>query len=391
MSMQVDRFLSDSGGNFTETAPRPPVPGEENELHSNGGTSTRSSSSHKSQLSSKSHTSSSKSGGRSDNHHSPAATPRRSNLDKSHLVGGSSSFHHDSTRCKLGDDVEAPLGFEPEGSAASSPPFTENSTPPYLKWAENIEFLLEDREGIQLFKQFLDQEYSSYPLDFWFACKGFKEGVSSSDSEKIQSLIKLIYRKYIRPEHIKLPPDMKKSITAKYKKQNYDKGIFQEAQTLIQEQMSTETYPLFLKSDVYVQYVQYGGESPKTISNTSSGSNSARPLSGPLPTVPEGEELKQEDLKSSPFPPLSASSVASSANNTTILPLTSESLSATYTTRVNNPVPRPFAKPEGYVQHLVIFMYLSSSLVNFLYTFPALLSCVSQLLLLLRGYICTDN
>lgn len=340
MSMQVDRFLSDSGGNFTQSAPRPPVPGEENELQSNGGTSTRSSSSHKSQLSTKSHTSSGKSG-RSDNHHSPAATPRRSNLDKSHFVGS-----HDVS-CK--EDMEAPLGFEPEGSAASSPPFNENSPPPYLKWAENIEALFEDLEGVRLFKKFLDQESSSNPLDFWFACKGLQEGVQSDEEEKIQSLVKLIYKRYIRGDHLQLPTDMKKSITTKFKKQSYNQGIFKEAQMLIQSRMSNDTYPLFLKSDIYVQYVQLGGESPKTISNTSSGSNSARPLSGPLPTVHEGEELREEDLKSASSTIVGAHSGSSAAitANTTILPLTPESLTATYSVR--GAASTKFAIPEGYV------------------------------------------
>jgi axin 1 len=338
--MQVDRFLSDSGGNFTESAPRPPVPGEENELQSNGGTSTRSSSSHKSQLSSKSHTSSGKSG-RSENHHSPAATPRRSNLDKSHLLAS-----HDVVSCK--EDMEAPLGFEPEGSAASSPPFNENSPPPYLKWAENIESLFEDLDGVRLFKKFLDQESSSNPLDFWFACKGLQEGVQSDNEEKIQSLVKLIYKRYIRGDHLQLPTDMKKSITTKFKKQIFNQGIFKEAQMLVQSRMSNDTYPLFLKSDIYVQYVQQGGESPKTISNTSSGSNSARPLSGPLPTVHEGEELRQEDLKAVATTIVGAHSGSSvSTANTTILPLTSEALNATYSVR--GAASTKFAIPEGYV------------------------------------------
>ena len=355
----MDRFLHDSGGNFTESAPRPPVPGEENELQSNGGTSTRStgSSSHKS------HTSSSKSA-RSDLSHSPAATPRRSNLDKSNKISSSSSgsIQNDNTSTKGKskgklEDEEAPLGFEPEGSAASSPQFTENSTPPYLKWAENIEALLDDREGVRLFKQFLDQEYTSNPLDFWFACKGLKVGVHEDEEEKIQRLVKLIYKRYIKGDHLNLPTDVKRSITAKYKREKYEQGIFHDAQTIIQNRMSNDTYPLFLKSDIYVQYIQHGGESPKTISNTSSGSNSARPTLGPLPTVHEGEELKQEDIKntSSIGPP------NSSINNPTILPLTPESLTATYPTRLSSAPPKPFAIPEGYVcfvsHHYVLLIF----------------------------------
>jgi axin 1 len=53
--------------------------------------------------------------------------------------------------------------------------------------------------------------------------------------------------------------------------------------------MRKNTYPLFLKSDLFVQYIQKGGESPK--STSTSGSNSVRPTSGPLPTLLEDQEL----------------------------------------------------------------------------------------------------
>ena len=287
MSIEVHQFLNDASGNFTETAPRPPVPGEENELQSNGGTSTKSSSSHKSYLSGKSY-SSGKSGGshRTEPVQSPAGTPRRSNLDKTigPLSGPPQGVHS--------EDLDAPLGFEPEGSAANSPPFTENGTPPYLRWGENLNFLLEDGDGVKLFKSFLAQEQSSSPLDFWFACRGLK----MAESAKVQHLIKVIYRKYVK-ELPNLNQEIKKHITEKLsRKEGVDQSIFDEAQIEVERTLRTELYPQFLKSDIYVQYVQNGGESPKT-SRSSSGSNSVRPVTGPLPTLKEDEVLKSEDIE----------------------------------------------------------------------------------------------
>uniref|UniRef100_A0A672GA16 RGS domain-containing protein n=1 Tax=Salarias fasciatus TaxID=181472 RepID=A0A672GA16_SALFA len=116
---------------FTEDAPRPPVPGEEGSDVDPPVHYTPSSSS---------------------------ATPRRPDLD---------------------------LGYEPEGSASP--------TPPYLKWAESLHSLLDDQEGIQLFRNFLCQEGCADLLDFWFACSGFRK----TSQEKRAKLAKAIYRKYI--------------------------------------------------------------------------------------------------------------------------------------------------------------------------------------------------
>lgn len=291
---KVDQFLKESGGNnFTETAPRPPVPGEENETKSNGGMSTQSSGSHKSQVS---HTSSrshcSKQGDTNP------ATPRKSNLDK-------------TISCSVEgcEELDAPLGFEPEGSAAAnSPPFSENSTPPYLKWAENMNFLLEDGDGIDLFRTFLDQEGAGqHSLDFWLACKGLK--IKDKVDSEATHVIKLIQKKYIKSDKLPyLKANTKHAIYEKLKS-GLDLMIFDVAQAEVEDFMRNNLYPLFIKSDLYIQYVQKGGDSPKS-SNSSSGSNSARPLSGPLPPLVEDMELQPDDLNSSSFgigPPVSKS------------------------------------------------------------------------------------
>lgn len=145
---------------FTEDAPRPPVPGEEG---SDVDPPVQSSSTRPATLSQTlgylSSSSSSKMGDASS--HTPSsssATPRRPDLD---------------------------LGYEPEGSASP--------TPPYLKWAESLHSLLDDQEGIHLFRNFLCQEGCADLLDFWFACSGFRK----TSQEKRAKLAKAIYRKYI--------------------------------------------------------------------------------------------------------------------------------------------------------------------------------------------------
>lgn len=143
---------------FTEDAPRPPVPGEEG---SDVDPPVQSANTRPNTLSQTLGfpLSSTKMGDSSSyTPSSSSATPRRPDLD---------------------------LGYEPEGSASP--------TPPYLKWAESLHSLLDDQEGIQLFRNFLSQEGCADLLDFWFACSGFRK----TSQEKRAKLAKAIYRKYI--------------------------------------------------------------------------------------------------------------------------------------------------------------------------------------------------
>lgn len=62
-------------------------------------------------------------------------------------------------------DVVRPEGYEPEGRASS-----DHAHP---GWAESLTALLDDQEGIALFRDFLVQEGCTDVIDFWLACSGF--------------------------------------------------------------------------------------------------------------------------------------------------------------------------------------------------------------------------
>lgn len=69
-------------------------------------------------------------------------------------------------------------------------------------------------------------------------------------------------------------------------------GLFQ-AQTEIQAMIEENTYPLFLKSDLYLEYTRTGGESPKpNPSDQSPSSGPAKSSPGYLPTLAEDEEWR---------------------------------------------------------------------------------------------------
>ncbi|XP_029294496.1 axin-1 isoform X2 [Cottoperca gobio] len=241
-------YLADLGGGFTEDAPRPPVPGEEGELVCSDGRQYGNVC-----FSSKNE---------SLKCEASVATPRRPDLD---------------------------LGYEPEGSASP--------TPPYLKWAESLHSLLDDQDGIHLFRTFLKQEECGDLLDFWFACSGFRKlEANEGNEEKKVKLAKAIYKKYILDNNgivsRQIKPATKSFIKDCVMKLHIDPAMFDQAQTEIQTMMEDNTYPLFLKSDIYLEYTRTGGESPKLFSDHSSVSGNGKGLSGYLQTLNEDEEWR---------------------------------------------------------------------------------------------------
>uniref|UniRef100_A0A3P9IDF9 Axin-1 n=1 Tax=Oryzias latipes TaxID=8090 RepID=A0A3P9IDF9_ORYLA len=240
--------IADLGGSFTEDAPRPPVPGEEGEfLSSEGRLNTNLGFSSKNE---------------SLKCEAPTATPRRPDLD---------------------------LGYEPEGSASP--------TPPYLKWAESLHSLLDDQDGIQLFRKFLKQEDCADMLDFWFACSGFRKlEAHEGNEEKKVKLAKAIYKKFILDNNgivsRQIKPATKCFIKDCLMRRHIDPAMFDQAQAEIQTMMEENTYPLFLKSDTYLEYARTGGESPKMHHDHSSESEKGQGLSSYLPTLNEIDEWR---------------------------------------------------------------------------------------------------
>lgn len=282
MSVEIHQFLDNSGGsNFTERAPRPPVPGEENELHSTGGHSNKSSGSYKSLTSNRSN--SSGNGG---------ATPRRSQKVAKLPPTTLTDTQPTAALTADQDNGEAPLGFEPEGSANEE--FTE-SNPAYTRWTEGIDHLLEDADGVALFQKYLTQESSVNLFEFYFAWK-YLQQLDGSNPKDMGSLVKTMYKAFIKGDKAdkKLTvvcKDTRECITKLVSTKQYTKSIFDSAKDQVVEVLKQEFYLPFLKSTMYMQYIQSMEDSPKE-STHSSGATSTRPLSSALPTVPEHSELE---------------------------------------------------------------------------------------------------
>ncbi|XP_062389134.1 axin-1-like [Sardina pilchardus] len=261
MSVRIRSRHADLGGHFNEDAPRPPVPGME------GDTMASPLATH----------------GRPLCHHSfyPTKGGSGGGGNGGSSSGGGSSFGGDSYRGLHDGSVsvatprrsDLDLGYEPEGSASP--------TPPYLRWAESLHSLLDDEDGIQLFRAFLCQEGCGDLLDFWFACSGFRKlpggssqpasgtadiggGGGGVESGKRLKLAKAIYRKYIADGSVSVAARQIKPATRTFirdcvSRARLDAALFDQAQTEVQAWMEENTYPLFLKSDVYLKHAREHG------------------------------------------------------------------------------------------------------------------------------------
>ncbi|XP_076765571.1 protein axin isoform X2 [Xylocopa sonorina] len=232
---------------FNENSPRPPVPGEET-----GNYVSR------------------------FRPQSPTLTPRRSSL---------------ATPTASGCDASAPLGFEPEG-CCSTTTMESDSPPACLRWARNLHSLLQDPVGMELFRKYLDQEGRPHanPLNFWFACEGLKE---QDDPERIHQLVNLIHKKFFLKSQLAIPEDVRKEANRRVKEGRADEKVFDAVQLEVERLINETTYPNFLRSDMYLQYVQ-SCQNPDSGGCPSSGSSREMSVScGPslLPTVHEDSEF----------------------------------------------------------------------------------------------------
>lgn len=150
---------------------------------------------------------------------------------------------------------------------------SRDSPPAYYRWADKLTNLLEDADGAELFKRFveIEGEEHSNRLKFYFACEGLKQ---LSDPEKVTQTIGAIYRRFLKrvPRESKLycNEQIRNMIKAGLKNEIIlTPDIFDQMQSDVAAIISTTTYPNFLQSDLYLKYVQ------SVKSGSSSGSGGA--------------------------------------------------------------------------------------------------------------------
>uniref|UniRef100_A0A8C3JN41 Regulator of G-protein signaling 3 n=1 Tax=Calidris pygmaea TaxID=425635 RepID=A0A8C3JN41_9CHAR len=152
-----------------------------------------------------------------------------------------------------------------------------------LKWGDSLEKLLLHKYGLAAFRAFLRTEFSEENLEFWLACEEFKKIKSQS---KMVSKAKKIFAEYIAIQSCKevragppagvglrgtvaargaahqpwsLCPQVNlDSYTREHTKenlQNITRSCFDLAQKRIYGLMEKDSYPRFLRSDLYLDII----------------------------------------------------------------------------------------------------------------------------------------
>ncbi|XP_012885598.1 PREDICTED: regulator of G-protein signaling 3 isoform X1 [Dipodomys ordii] len=129
-----------------------------------------------------------------------------------------------------------------------------------LKWSESLEKLLLHKYGLEVFQAFLRTEFSEENLEFWLACEDFKKVKSQS---KMVAKAKKIFAEFIAIQACKeVNLDSYTREHTKDNLQSVTRGCFDLAQKRIFGLMEKDSYPRFLRSDLYLDLINQKKMSP---------------------------------------------------------------------------------------------------------------------------------
>ncbi|XP_059401201.1 regulator of G-protein signaling 3-like isoform X1 [Carassius carassius] len=155
-----------------------------------------------------------------------------------------------------------PVGKLDKSMSKSVKPTPEEA----MKWGESLDKLLIHKYGLAAFRAFLRTEFSEENLDFWLACEDYKKIKSQS---KMASKAKKIFAEFIAIQSCKeVNLDSSTREHTKENLQNISRSCFDLAQRRIYGLMEKDSYPRFLRSELYVDLVNQ--KKPSTTSTSSS-------------------------------------------------------------------------------------------------------------------------
>lgn len=120
--------------------------------------------------------------------------------------------------------------------------------------------------------------------------------VSEHDKPHMVNVVRTIYKTYVKGNRLGLQVDVKRNIVDRIRRGDIDSSMFSEAVFAVEDCLRSDAYPAFLKSDVYLTYIQLGGSGSADSSGGSSDDAVAHDAisssRGALATVLEEQELR---------------------------------------------------------------------------------------------------
>ncbi|XP_008834443.1 regulator of G-protein signaling 13 [Nannospalax galili] len=118
-----------------------------------------------------------------------------------------------------------------------------------LGWAQSLENLMATKYGPVVYAAYLKMEHSDENIKFWMACETYKK--IASRRGRI-SRAKKLYKIYIQPQsprEINIDSTTREAIIGNI--QEPTQTCFEEAQKIVYMHMEMDSYPRFLKSEMY--------------------------------------------------------------------------------------------------------------------------------------------
>ncbi|CAH2037051.1 unnamed protein product, partial [Iphiclides podalirius] len=176
---------------------------------------------------------------------------------------------------------------ETEGSSGSLP--RSPASPPYMRWARSLHELLEDAEGVRLFRKYVSGAGGLHVdrLNFYFAVQGLRQ---ESEAAKIRQVVSAIY-KFLRKSQLAMPEELKQRVKQSLKEGSViEKTIFDHMEQEVTLAITETTYQAFLRSEAYVSYVSAATQ-PLSSPDTEPHHRDVATLGCGLATLHEGQEL----------------------------------------------------------------------------------------------------
>ncbi|XP_004619970.1 regulator of G-protein signaling 13 [Sorex araneus] len=118
-----------------------------------------------------------------------------------------------------------------------------------LQWAQSLDKLMTTKYGPIIYAAYLKMEHSDENIKFWMDCETYKK--IDSRWSRI-SRAKKLYKIYIQPQsprEINIDSSTRENITKNL--QEATQMCFEEAQKIVYMHMERDSYPRFLKSEMY--------------------------------------------------------------------------------------------------------------------------------------------